>query len=56
MRRRHNDFWIGLYAQAWLEGMDLATPWVESWIQLSGNKRRYLQQGLHSAFHLQPLF
>lgn len=55
MRRRHSDFWVGLYAQAWLGGMDLASDWVESWIQLSGNKRRYLQQGLHAVFHLQSL-
>ena len=56
MRRRHSDFWVGLYAQAWLGGMDLASDWVESWIQLSGNKRMYLQQVLHSAFRLQSLF
>jgi hypothetical protein len=56
MRRRHSDFWIGLYAQAWLGGMDLATSWLESWMQLSGNKRMYLQQGLGAAFRLQALF
>lgn len=56
MRRRHSDFWIGLYAQTWLEGMDLATDWVESWMQLSGNKQLYLQQGLHAASLLQSLF
>ncbi|MBD1864863.1 MULTISPECIES: hypothetical protein [Trichocoleus] len=56
MQRRHSDFWIGLSAQSWLEGMDLASDWVESWIQLSGNKRPYLQQDLHSAFRLQSLF
>jgi hypothetical protein len=56
MRRRHSDFWVGLYAQAWLGGMDLASDWVESWIQLSGNKRMYLQQGLHAVSRLQALF
>ncbi len=56
MRRRHSDFWVGLYAQAWLGGMDLATPWLESWLQLSGNKQPYLQQGLGAAFRLQSLF
>ena len=56
MRRRHSDFWIGLYAQAWLDGMDLATPWLESWIQLSGNKQSYLQRGLDAASRLQALF
>ena len=56
MRRRHSDFWVGLYAQAWLDSMDLATDWVESWMQLSGNKQSYLQQGLHAASRLQPLF
>ncbi|MBD2119328.1 hypothetical protein [Trichocoleus sp. FACHB-262] len=56
MRRRHSDFWVGLYAQAWLGGMELDTDWVESWIQLSGNKQPYLQQGLHAAFPLQSLF
>ena len=56
MRRRHSDFWVGLYAQAWIGGMDLASDWVESWIQLSGNKQPYLQEGLHAASRLQSLF
>ena len=56
MRRRHSDFWVGLYAQAWLGGLDLATPWLESWMQLSGNKQPYLQRGLHAASRLQSLF
>jgi hypothetical protein len=56
MRRRHSDFWVGLYAQAWLDGMDLAADWVESWMQLSGNKQPYLQRGLDAAFRLQSSF
>ncbi|MBD2097365.1 hypothetical protein H6F90_19890 [Trichocoleus sp. FACHB-591] len=56
MRRRHSNFWIGLYAQAWLDDMDVATLWLESGLQLSGNKQPYLQQGLDAAFHLQSLF
>jgi hypothetical protein len=56
MRRRHSDFWVGLYAQAWLDGMDLAADWVEFWMQLSGNKQPYLQRGLDAAFRLQSSF
>ena len=55
-RKRHSDFWIGLYAQAWLDGRDLATLWLESWMQLSGNKQSYLQRGLDAASRLQTLF
>ena len=54
-RRRHSDFWVGLYAQAWLGGMDLAIPLLELWMSLRGNKRPYLQRGLHAASRLQPL-
>ncbi len=54
-RRRHSDFWVGLSAQAWLGGMDLATPWLELWMPLSGNKQPYLQQGLQAASRLQAL-
>ncbi|MBD2098403.1 hypothetical protein H6F90_25355 [Trichocoleus sp. FACHB-591] len=56
MRRRHSDFWVGLYAQAWLGGMDLASDWAESWMQLRGNKQSYLQRGLHAASRLHSLF
>ncbi|MEP0874034.1 hypothetical protein NDA01_30490 [Trichocoleus desertorum AS-A10] len=52
MRCRHSDFWVGLSPEAWLNGMDVATLWLESWLQLSGNKQPYLQQGLHAAFRL----
>ncbi|MBD1864824.1 MULTISPECIES: hypothetical protein [Trichocoleus] len=48
----HSDFWVGLPAQAWLDGMDLATHWAESWLQLSDNKQPYLQRGLDAAFRL----
>lgn len=54
-RRRHSDFWVGLYTQAWLGGMDLATPWLELWMPLSGNKQPYLQRGLQAASRLQAL-
>lgn len=43
--RRHSSFYIGLYAQAWVNFIDNCRELVRSLLRLSPNKRKYYQQG-----------
>ena len=43
--RRHSSFYIGLYAQSWVNFIDNCRELVRSLLRLSPNKRKYYQQG-----------
>jgi hypothetical protein len=45
-RRRHSNFWIGLYGQNWLVAFHECQEWVEKFIASIRNKRTFYQRGL----------
>ncbi|MCU0542653.1 MAG: hypothetical protein MUE44_10725 [Oscillatoriaceae cyanobacterium Prado104] len=47
-RRRHSNFWVGLYGENWLIGIDSCQEWVESMLSLVRNKQPFYQKGLRA--------
>jgi hypothetical protein len=47
-RRRHSNFWVGLYGENWLIGVDSCQEWVESMLSLVRNKQPFYQKGLRA--------
>jgi hypothetical protein len=47
-RRRHSNFWIGLYGENWLITFDYCREWVESMIHKVRNKKSFYQRGLRA--------
>ena len=47
-RRRHSNFWIGLYGENWLIAFEYCQEWVESMIGLVRNKKSLYQRGLRA--------
>jgi hypothetical protein len=45
-RRRHSNFWIGLYGHNWLVAFHECQEWVEKFIASIRNKRTFYQRGL----------
>lgn len=45
-RKRHSNFWIGLYGQNWLQAFDECQVWVEELITSIRNKQSFYQRGL----------
>ena len=56
IQRRHSNFWIGLYGQAWLNNLQLCINWVGKWMRSNRNKRLYYQRGLEAIDQVQPAF
>jgi hypothetical protein len=50
-RRRHSNFWIGLYGHNWITAFHLCQEWVEELLDLIRNKLPFYQRGLR-ALHL----
>jgi hypothetical protein len=50
-RRRHSNFWIGLYGHNWIAAFHLCQEWVEELSSLIRNKLPFYQRGLR-ALHL----
>lgn len=46
--RRHSSFWVGLYGQAWVVGMDFFREIVGQLMQIRRNKLPFFQQGLRA--------
>ena len=44
-RRRHSNFWSGLYGFNWLIAVDSCQEWVESMLSLVRNKKSFYQKG-----------
>ncbi len=51
IRRRHSNFWIGLYGHNWIAAFHLCQEWVEELSGLIRNKLPFYQRGLR-ALHL----
>jgi len=47
-RRRHSNFWIGLYGESWLVGFQECQLWVEEMLHLIANKKPFYQRGLRA--------
>ncbi|VXD17390.1 transposase (fragment) [Planktothrix serta PCC 8927] len=47
-QRRHSSFWIGLYGQSWIIGMEFFRDIVEELIQIRRNKLPFFQRGLRA--------
>ena len=47
-RRRHSNFWIGLYGQNWIAAFHLCQEWVEELSGLIRNKLPFYQRGLRA--------
>ncbi len=56
IQRRHSNFWVGLYSQAWLNNLQLCIDWVGQWMHLNRNKQLYYQRGLKAIDQIQPAF
>ena len=47
-RRRHSNFWIGLYGENWLIAFDCCQEWVESMLSFVHNKQSFYHKGLRA--------
>lgn len=47
-RRRHSNFWIGLYGYNWIAAFHLCQEWVEELLNLIRNKLPFYQRGLRA--------
>lgn len=56
IQRRHSNFWVGLYSQAWLSHLQLCIGWIDQWMRLNRNKQLDYQQGLKAIDQIQPTF
>jgi Transposase DDE domain len=55
-RKRHSNFWIGLYGHNWIVAFYQCQEWVEELIACIRNKRRFYQQGLRAIKLIQQPF
>ena len=47
-RKRHSNFWIGLYGQNWIVAGNECRAWVEELISSIRNKHSFYQKGLRA--------
>ena len=47
-RKRHSNFWIGLYGQNWIVAWNECRAWVEELISSIRNKQSFYQSGLRA--------
>lgn len=47
-QRRHSTFWVGLYGQVWISGLEFCTDLVHQLMKLTPNKLESYQQGLRA--------
>ena len=46
--RRHSSFWIGLYGQSWVVGMEFCQEIVAKLMRIRRNKLPFFQRGLRA--------
>ena len=47
-RRRHSNFWVGLYGHNWIDAFHLCQEWVEELLGVIRNKLPFYQRGLRA--------
>lgn len=55
-RRRHSNFWIGLYGHNWIVAFHECQEWVQEFIDSVSNKRAFYQKGLRAITLIQQGF
>jgi hypothetical protein len=55
-KRRHSNFWIGLYGYNWIAAFHECQEWVEELIASFRNKRAFYQRGLRAITLIQEAF
>jgi hypothetical protein len=54
--RRHSSFWIGLYGQVWVAGIEVLSDLVGQLMRIKSNKLPFFQQGLRAMALIQSTF
>ena len=52
-RRRHSNFWVGLYGHNWIAAFHECQEWVEELVTSVRNKRSFYQRGLNALTQIQ---
>ena len=52
----NSRFWLGLYGQVWIIGMELLADLVEKLMKLTANKLPFFQRGLRAMSFVQQAF
>jgi len=52
-RKRHSNFWVGLYGHNWIVAFHECQGWVEELITSIRNKRTFYQRGLKALTQIQ---
>jgi hypothetical protein len=47
-KRRHSNFWIGLYGENWLMAFYSCQAWVQEMLNYISNKKSFYQRGLRA--------
>ncbi len=55
-RKRHSNFWIGLYGQNWIVAFHECQVWVEELIGSIRNKQGFYRKGLRAMAFIQQVF
>lgn len=55
-RRRHSNFWVGLYGHNWIVAFHECQEWVEELITSIRNKRTFYQRGLRAISLIEQAF
>jgi hypothetical protein len=55
-RKRHSNFWIGLYGQNWIVAFHECQVWVEEFMDSIRNKQTFYRRGLRAMVLIQQLF
>ena len=50
--RRHSSFWIGLYGQCWVFGMEFFQDSVDELMRIRRNKLPFFQRSLRARFFI----
>jgi hypothetical protein len=48
VHRRHSSFWIGLYGQSWVVGMEFCREIIAELMRIRRNKLPFFQRGLRA--------
>ncbi len=54
--RRHSSFWIGLYGQVWVAGIEVLSDLVGQLMKMKCNKLPFFQRGLRAMALIQSTF
>jgi len=46
--RRHSSFWIGLYGECWVTGIEVCLDLVSELMKIRTNKRPFFQKGIRA--------